>query len=321
MVARNLCVSFRFSLVAAAACLAASSSVGQHSATSSANPTAAVCSPNALQMGFSTMHPSIVAMSETLFGTDMQHNIAEWLTSYRRAFRARNFPSQTTSTQARALPELAIRTNGLQPSKPFASLTPNMSCWKMSSDCSAVMATSGKSSETWPRRGMMLDGNVYPVSMSEQATSEEESGSSDDSNGDECETPQICSNANAAANRGVPNVTPITTSATASEADKMTSTNTEKYPVSFKRGQRVWPTPTVNDSKNTAGKEQFNRNSLPLNAAVCVDDGGNLILQNLGKLMNPNFCEWLMGWPVDWTGLRPLETDKYQQWLRLHGRE
>lgn len=97
--------------------------------------------------------------------------------------------------------------------------------------------------------------------------------------------------------------------------------STGKYPVSFKRGQRIWPTPTVNDSKNTAGKEQFNRNSLPLNAAVCVDDGGNLIPENLGKMMNPNFAEWLMGWPVGWTGLPPLAMDKFQQWLRLHGRE
>jgi len=321
MVTRNLCVSFHCSLVAAAACLAASSSAGQRSATSSVNSTAAVCSPSALQMGFSTMHPSIVAMSETLFGTDMQHNIAEWLTSYRRAFRARNFPSQTTCTQARALPELVIKTNGLQPSKPYASLNQNMSSWKMSSDSLAATAISDKSSVTWPRRGMMLDGTVYPVSMPEQVTSEDEYGSLDASSGDEFTTPVICSNVSAAEKRGVPNVIATTTNATASEADKTTSTNTEKYPVSFKRGLRIWPTPTVNDSKNTAGKEQFNRNSLPLNAAVCVDDSGEIIPANLGKLMNPNFCEWLMGWPEDWTGLQPLATDKYQQWWRLHGRE
>jgi hypothetical protein len=29
--------------------------------------------------------------------------------------------------------------------------------------------------------------------------------------------------------------------------------------------------------------------------------------------------EWLMGWPIGWTGLQPLETDKFQQWLRSHG--
>ena len=260
------------------------------------------------------MHPSIVAMSETLFGTDMQHATAEWLTSYRRAFRAKNFPSQTTPTQARALPELAIKTNGLQPSTSFASLNRNMSCWKMSSASSEATDISDKSCETWPRRGMMLDGIVYLVSTSEPAMSAAESSSSEDSNGDPSTMSAICSNANAAESRGAP-------SATASEADKTTSTNTDRYPVSFRHGLRTWPTPTVNDSKNTAGKEQFNRNSLPLNAAACVDDGGKIIPGNLGKLMNPNFCEWLMGWPVDWTALEPLVTDKYRQWWRLHGGE
>ena len=28
----------------------------------------------------------------------------------------------------------------------------------------------------------------------------------------------------------------------------------------------------------------------------------------------------LMGWPIGWTVLEPLATDKYQQWLEQHGR-
>ena len=33
--------------------------------------------------------------------------------------------------------------------------------------------------------------------------------------------------------------------------------------------------------------------------------------------LNPSWVEWLMGWPIGWTDLKPLETDKYrnvQQW-------
>ncbi len=26
-----------------------------------------------------------------------------------------------------------------------------------------------------------------------------------------------------------------------------------------------------------------------------------------------------MGWPIGWTGLKLLETDKFQQWLLSHG--
>ena len=29
--------------------------------------------------------------------------------------------------------------------------------------------------------------------------------------------------------------------------------------------------------------------------------------------------EWLMGWPVGWTCLKPLEMGRFQQWLRSHG--
>ena len=29
--------------------------------------------------------------------------------------------------------------------------------------------------------------------------------------------------------------------------------------------------------------------------------------------------EWLMGWPIGWSDLRPLEMGKYQSWLQQHG--
>jgi hypothetical protein len=29
--------------------------------------------------------------------------------------------------------------------------------------------------------------------------------------------------------------------------------------------------------------------------------------------------EWMMGWPIGWTGLELLETDRFRQWLRSHG--
>jgi hypothetical protein len=32
----------------------------------------------------------------------------------------------------------------------------------------------------------------------------------------------------------------------------------------------------------------------------------------------PTNHEWLMGWPIGWTGSRPLETGKFQSWLQQH---
>tara|TARA_R110000824_G_scaffold20457_4_gene76997 strand:- start:892 stop:1170 length:279 start_codon:yes stop_codon:yes gene_type:complete len=40
----------------------------------------------------------------------------------------------------------------------------------------------------------------------------------------------------------------------------------------------------------------------------------------LGGHANPDWIEWLMGWPIGWTGTRPLETAKFRRWLRSHGR-
>lgn len=36
--------------------------------------------------------------------------------------------------------------------------------------------------------------------------------------------------------------------------------------------------------------------------------------------LNPRWTEWLMGWPIGWSSTAPLETDRFRQWLKLHGR-
>jgi len=60
------------------------------------------------------------------------------------------------------------------------------------------------------------------------------------------------------------------------------------------------PTPTARDWKDT-GKcpSELARHSPPL----AVHAGGKL---------SPLWVEWLMGWPIGWTDLNPLETDKCQ---------
>jgi len=39
-----------------------------------------------------------------------------------------------------------------------------------------------------------------------------------------------------------------------------------------------------------------------------------------GKQLHPDYCEALMGWPIGWTELKELETDKFRQWLHSHGK-
>jgi hypothetical protein len=34
--------------------------------------------------------------------------------------------------------------------------------------------------------------------------------------------------------------------------------------------------------------------------------------------LNPAFTEWLMGWPLGWTDLKPLAMDKWLEWRQQH---
>jgi hypothetical protein len=38
-----------------------------------------------------------------------------------------------------------------------------------------------------------------------------------------------------------------------------------------------------------------------------------------GKRLPASFTEWMMGWPQEWTELKPVETGKFHKWQQLHG--
>jgi hypothetical protein len=104
---------------------------------------------------------------------------------------------------------------------------------------------------------------------------------------------------------------------------------------------RMWPTPAARDWKDT-GESQGTRKSpnlgtmvhrTPLWPAPTASTGGpepdgktgrKLVTQvqqktQAGGALNPTWVEWLMGWPIGWTDLEPLATDKFRSWLQLHG--
>jgi hypothetical protein len=72
-----------------------------------------------------------------------------------------------------------------------------------------------------------------------------------------------------------------------------------------KRGV-VWPTPTTGTGGGNAGGSGVRRTAKA---------NGTYVPSSI----NPNLQEWLMGWPQDWTEIKPLETDKYLKWRLLHG--
>ena len=36
--------------------------------------------------------------------------------------------------------------------------------------------------------------------------------------------------------------------------------------------------------------------------------------------LNPQFIEWVMGWPIGWTDVAPLATAKFHEWQQQHGK-
>ena len=62
------------------------------------------------------------------------------------------------------------------------------------------------------------------------------------------------------------------------------------------------PTPTVADSKNVAGKSQLRRVTLHLSPMAAHNLWPKFQSPHGGPL-NPNWVEWLMGFPVGWTAL------------------
>tara|TARA_S200002703_G_scaffold5417_1_gene6291 strand:+ start:702 stop:1463 length:762 start_codon:yes stop_codon:yes gene_type:complete len=76
--------------------------------------------------------------------------------------------------------------------------------------------------------------------------------------------------------------------------------------------RKLLPTPTVNDAKNsTLPPSQEDRDSIP---GYLLSHG-----EEPGGQLNPDWVEWLMGWPIGWTDLGPLVMDRFQEWQQQHG--
>ena len=170
-------------------------------------------------------------------------------------------------------------------------------------------------SETWPRWGPMRNGACWALPTPVRLTSENASGSwptptVQAAKISECSTAVLIREYHRSMNRnGAPS---CLSSAVAGRmwptpvADGDRRTNYAQGGTSLRYAVRMWPTPTAQDAKNNGAPSQMERNTKPLNAEI-------------GGALNPPWVEWLMGWPIGWTGLQPLETVKYRQWLRSHG--
>jgi len=85
-----------------------------------------------------------------------------------------------------------------------------------------------------------------------------------------------------------------------------------------------WPTPVASDymTGQTNGIAYTGKRFVRTSHKTGTEFGAKLTSAYrlmTGNHLPANFSEWMMGWPQDWTELKPVGTDKFQKWQQLRG--
>jgi hypothetical protein len=238
----------------------------------------------------------------------------ELLMSYREAFPARTSPQQEKAQESTGSEAVCGNTwRGW-----LAKLDPDSSLWR-TAQCS-FLEEEPESLQTLPRSGMTRGGLLWELPMSERRTKETGFGfwPTPKASDDKKARGNPFKNAQDTIRRGfslsLPEAIAINKWPTPRSCSAMASTITPESAWAENRfpnletivGRSVFPTPTRRDFKSGTGAQPREGHSPPLSNVV-------------GGTLNPNWTEWLMGWPLGWTDLKPLGMDKSPCVPQKHG--
>jgi len=253
---------------------------------------------------------SVISTHSTVKGTPQR--IREWLMSL-----PEDSPASRSALQESAKEPQTSATAGQQQSNACAWFDRSGRCWRTFQG-SLLADTLEQFSETWPRAGLIADGEFYPLPKWERRISEIGSGlwptpvAHDDNKSPEAHL--------AMKQRMGGNRTAITS-----------------LQVMVKALERqMWPTPTKSDGTEGPGNSGRDggdnlrtavAKALPTPSARDWRSGTGRqenghspqLPEVIGGQLNPTWVEWLMGWPLGWTDLQPLAMDKFRQWCEQHG--
>jgi hypothetical protein len=77
-----------------------------------------------------------------------------------------------------------------------------------------------------------------------------------------------------------------------------------------------FPTPQASDCRD---RGNMSNPSIQRRAEKGKQLNLSMVAHPTSGQLNPTWVEWLMGWPLGWTDLKPLEMDKYRLWQQQHG--
>ena len=97
-----------------------------------------------------------------------------------------------------------------------------------------------------------------------------------------------------------------------------------------------WPTPVASDSNGANSREHCETNGTGRKLRFATPQARDFrtgqrsrwenpdrtrnLNDQVGGQLNPAWVEWLMGWPLEWTDLKPLGTDRFRMWPHSPGK-
>jgi len=246
------------------------------------------------------------------------------------------FPVRTSAQQDEELASMAhVLDSGWRWHGSFVKYDPDTCSWR-TPQCS-LLEDSDEFSQTWPRWGLMRDGECLEQSTPALRIEETEFGLWQTPVADDAAnrmngkwnsrgepklsaqvmwpTPTVCGNYNrkgASATSGDGLATAVRMWPTPMARDWKDSAKSGNRKSPNLGAEVHWPTPRTKGMCGGSGAWQ------QLKEATTIEEARMMGAGNGGQL-NPTWVEWLMGWPLEWTDLRPLATDKFRQWQHSHG--
>ena len=261
--------------------------------------------------------PSFRLTSAILYGQDTQNSTKEAVTSFLRASLANPSPSLAASSAA-STNEIC----GPPPSNASAWYDRATHSWRMSQGW-LLADISEKSWADWPRAGMTRAGEFYPLPNWERRISETGFGL--------LPTPVV---PNGGRRHNLDRIT-LTGNTLYREDGSKAQLDLETY-------VRLYPTPRAHDAKSGDCPSERKRKSPGLETTILMEqekfatpqsrdfrvgqryrwesqERSRNLNDQLGGKLNPNWIDWLMGWPIGWTDLNPLAMDRFRRWRHAHG--
>lgn len=271
-------MSWLFSRALVEEFLEGSCSDGAQCAPSKSSPTPQAYLPRGKMTAFSRLSRSGMTFAPL---TDALG--AELLTWFLAAFPAR------TSQLLDQEPELTEKCQGCGErwSGSLAKYSPDQSSWKTAQR--SLLGGWDEFSETWPKWGLMRSGECWEQTIWAPRIDANASGL--------WPTPTVSGNYNAAGS-------------SAKAGDGLVTAVAKKT---------IWPTATATATAHKGWSPNHNRADSNDRLDYSVERESFRPGQTTPpKRLNPDWVEWLMGWPIGWTELRPLEMGRFREWQQQH---